>query len=408
MSAKRKARSPFSFTKLAGDSAFDSPTWGMARLGFVGLALVVFWLLSFFFYRTSGMSGLGLRYLVIPLIVLVSVFVGGARFIQFAYDLKTSSLAFRYLMAIFLGMNYPVMVISDGKKQLAKNHENLLDLIGGPGYLVVQPGNVVVLENLKGQPRVLGAGRHFVNHLETIKEIASLEELDARVEKVGATTKDGIPVEVKDVHYRYRLMRDPQISSGPAFAPSSLYNFSEEAVLNMAYNRNVNAAEVVSWHFMVNNAIDTALTDYIQKNFVDHLTAPVSQGHDPRAEVYNLIKSGARGRLKERGAELMWIDIGHFDIPNKQVAEQRVSSWQAKWVGDANIVRAYGESQRVTYQELGRAEAQSEMLMSIVHALEDVGDKDNSQQNLRKVMLARIASLLDGMRDQVRESDKDE
>ena len=226
---------------------------------------------------------------------------------------------------------------------------------------------------------------------------------------MGATTKDRIPVELKDVRYRYRLARDPQMSPGPSFAASSLYNFSEEAVLRMAYNRNVNAVEVVSWHFMVNNAIDTALSDYIQQNFVDHLTAPVSEGHDPRAEVYKLIKSGARGRLFERGAELTWIDIGHFNIPNKQVAEQRVSSWQAKWVGDANIVRAYGESQRVTYQELGRAEAQAEMLMSIVHALEDVGgDKENSQQNLRRVMLARIASLLDGMRNQVRDTDKGE
>ena len=46
MSSKRKAQFLFSIKRLAGDSAYDSPAWGMVRLGFVGLALVVYWLLS--------------------------------------------------------------------------------------------------------------------------------------------------------------------------------------------------------------------------------------------------------------------------------------------------------------------------------------------------------------------------
>jgi hypothetical protein len=129
----------------------------------------------------------------------------------------------------------------------------------------------------------------------------------------------------------------------------------------------------------------------------------VVKGRDPRQEIYDrLMGESTRKRLRERGAELTWIDVGHFDIPDKQVAEQRVAAWQAKWIGDAKIVRAYGEAQRTTYQELGRAEAQAEMLMSIVHALEDIGSQGDQQQHLRKVVLARIASLLDGMRDQVR------
>ena len=408
MSTKRSARPAFSLANLFNDQGFDTPAWGMIRLGVIGLALVVYWVLSFAFYRSSGMQGLGLRYLAIPLLVLVGVLVGGARFVQHTYGLKKFNLAVSYLLAVFMGLNYPILVIGDGKKQLRPNQENLIDIIGGPGHLIVQPGNVVVLENFRGKPRVLGAGRHFITRLETIKEIASLEERDAKVEKMTATTKDGIPVEVKDLRYRYRLLRSPDLTSEPAFAPASLYSFSEEAALNMAYARSVNEKEVTSWHFGVNQQIDTAVTDYIQQNFVDYLTAPVASGHDPRREIYDRIKSSApRSRLRERGAELMWIDIGHFDIPDKQVAEQRITTWQAKWVGDANIVRAYGESQRLIYQELGRAEAQAEMLMSIVHALEDVGSGGNSQQHLRKVMLARIASLLDGMRDQVR-SDENE
>lgn len=88
-------------------------------------------------------------------------------------------------------------------------------------------------------------------------------------------------------------------------------------------------------------------------------------------------------------------------LPEKQVAEQRVSTWQTRWAGNANLVRAYGEAQRLAYQELGRAEAQAELLMSIVHALEDMEKQGDSRQHLRKIVLARIAGLLDAMRAQV-------
>jgi hypothetical protein len=74
-----------------------------------------------------------------------------------------------------------------------------------------------------------------------------------------------------------------------------------------------------------------------------------------------------------------------------------LNTWQAKWAGDANIVRAYGESQRLAFQEMGRAEAQAEMLMSIVHGLEEVGSQTNARQNTRAIYLARIAQLLDAM-----------
>jgi hypothetical protein len=64
-------------------------------------------------------------------------------------------------------------------------------------------------------------------------------------------------------------------------------------------------------------------------------------------------------------------------------------------------VRASGEAQRTASQELGRAEAQAEMLKNIVQSLETVGEPGESrQQNMRALYLARIAQLLDAMSTQ--------
>jgi hypothetical protein len=384
-----------------GKLSFDSPTWGLIRLFIIGLAVLLFMSLDFLFYRLSTLPGMGLRYVFLPVIVILLLFIAGIRYIKFAYGLKSIEQATTYFLALLFGFGYPRLVVRDGEKQTRPGVENLLDVVGGPGYLVIQPGNVVVVENLSGFPKVLGPGRRFITRLESVKEVVYLEERGARVEKMSALTKDGIPVEVKEVRYRYRILRDPVQEGDSGTTTHSPYLYSEDAVLNNVYNRVMNDQGVATWHTGINTAIESGITDYISMHFVDHLTAPVGQGRDPRSEIYERLRSGSvRGKLRVRGAELVWIDIGHFDVPDKQVAEQRVNTWQAKWIGNANIVRAYGESQRLAYQELGRAEAQAEMLMSIVHALEDVGSQGDSQQHMRKVILARIARLIDAMREQ--------
>jgi hypothetical protein len=122
------------------------------------------------------------------------------------------------------------------------------------------------------------------------------------------------------------------------------------------------------------------------------------QSEDPRGEIQRQFLSDAgRARFREKGAELLWIDIGHLETPEKQVVDQRVKTWQARWMGNANVVRAYGESQRLAYEEMGRAEAQAEMLMNIVYGLEDVASRSEPKKNIRALYLERIAQLLDAM-----------
>jgi hypothetical protein len=97
---------------------------------------------------------------------------------------------------------------------------------------------------------------------------------------------------------------------------------------------------------------------------------------------------------------LLWADIGHIDIKEEGVDEQRVDTWAAKWVGRASVIRAYGEAQELAYQDLGRAEAQAEMLMSILHSLDEVELGDHPGQNLRKVILVRTAQILEAIAEQ--------
>lgn len=378
-----------------------------ASPGFLGLlwllislaAVVIFTALNVILFPLSGLPGPAWRYWLVPAFILFYLLLAGARYLRLAYNLASLRSALRYLLASLFSINHPVLVVAEGKVQVDRlGEQNLIQVIAGPGYLHIQPGNVALLEGLDGQLRVLSAGRHFITRLERVKEVLSLEERHAHVERIAATSRDGIEVVARDIRYRYRLDSGAPAGDGLGRTPENPYPYSEQAVIQAVYNRSMGDSGLGDWHTGVNAVVESLIADYIRQNLVDHLTAPILQSEDPRGAIHRqFLSDSGRVRFKERGAELLWIDIGHFETPEKQVAEQRVNTWQARWMGNANVVRAYGESQRMVYQEMGRAEAQAEMLMSIVHGLEDVAARGEPRQNIRALYLARIAQLLDAM-----------
>jgi hypothetical protein len=375
---------------------------------FIAITLAFLWAIgNFFFYRLTIMPGMGFRYLLAPWVVLFLLIFAGINYVRISYSLPNLKSALNYFVACMFGMQMPILVISDGKAQTSSTQEHIILKVGGPGYLVIQSGNVVSLEDISGKVRVVGAGRHFISRLESVKEIASLEERFAHIERLSATTKDGIEILVRDIRYRYRLCCDPKSNNEPGSQSDNLFSFSEEAVIQMTYNRTLAPNGISTWHMAVNQVVEAVITDYIRQHPVDSITAPQTQGIDAlaldaRGDIYReLYSQSGRNRFREKGAELIWIDIGHFETPEKTVIEQRVNTWQARWLGNANVVRATGEAQRTASQELGRAEAQAEMLKNIVHSLESIGAPGEArQQNIRALYLARIAQLLDAMSTQ--------
>jgi hypothetical protein len=164
------------------------------------------------------------------------------------------------------------------------------------------------------------------------------------------------------------------------------------------------------WHTTVGLAIDGAITDYIKEHKFDQLTSPKFEDDDPREAIAEkMMGPGTRARLRGIGAELLWFDIGHFDVAESMqpvVEEQRVDTWSARWDGDAMVIRAYGEARRMAYQEIGRAEGQAEMILSIIKSLEEVGfeaDEGTEEErldNLRKIVWMQVAQVLDAIAEE--------
>jgi len=93
-------------------------------------------------------------------------------------------------------------------------------------------------------------------------------------------------------------------------------------------------------------------------------------------------------------------DVGHIDIVMEDVDKERLHLWAADSAGSAEIKRALGDAKYQAYMELGRAEAQAELIVSISAALDDIDFSDaDADQNIRNVFLLRTSQVLEAMRD---------
>lgn len=352
-----------------------------------------------------------LRYSLAPIAAIAAVFFLGVQYLQDIYELPSYFSAMRYLFAIMFdgppynflllsGLSLPFLNVSNGKVDATNNSNNILERIGGPGWLSVEAGNVVLLEYLHSPARVLGPGFHFVPRMQHVAEIYSLEDQRWMAAPIVATTKDGIEVAVYDFQFGYRL-------ATPSFGTvkrtnSDPYPFSAKAVLKLTYNRSVREdGKPMEWGKTIQFRLDGIVTDFINRNSIDEIIAPIVG--DPRETILNKLSSiNLRNAAKENlGTEVTWVNIGRFDINDekigKDIKDYRLNAWFAQWTGKAALIRAEGKAEQISQTEGGRIEKTTSMLRGILQALKDVNLGGNVDDHMWNIVLARTAQIIESM-----------
>jgi hypothetical protein len=350
-------------------------------------------------FWATALSLQALPFYLAPLGALFAVFLGAAYYVKDIFALPNLSDALHYILSSMTAFKYPTMVIEAGEKQVVKGKTNLLDAIGGPGLVTIQPGNVVMFRRLREPSNITLRETYFLEPFETIGQIANLDDQHDDRDGVTALTRDGIKITIKDIHFRYRIF--PEIRHGRPIRRTldDPYPFDEKALWNMAYNLVVDEYGLESWRKAVGRVITGGITDFLNFHEVDYVTAPRENQQDPRRELRNNLFFGpTRFGLRNNGAELIWADIGHFSIDNDMVDTVRTDLWAAEWLGRAQVIKALSAEKRMILQDQGQAEAQAELIASIAEALRTVDPTRDPAVNLRRILLVRTAQILDTMK----------
>lgn len=356
--------------------------------------------LSFFIYIFSWNN---LRFALPVVGALISVIIAGAYYVRDIYDLKQIQDALRYVFSSMFALHYPYIRIDHGEKEIPRKETNLIDTVGGPGYAQIQPGNGVLFRKLRKVSRNIITQTVLMTRFETIGPITNLDDQDGYVKEISVVSRDGIPVKIRDVRYRYRLLSETVNGKPIERSPENPYPFSHQAFIDLSYSLSVNDPELSwaeAWAQAVRIAVTGVVEDYVCSHTVDTLTAPRNHSQDPRREIRDtLFGPGITGQLRGIGTQLLWMDIGHFDIDAEEVDRERINLWAAEWQGEASIKRAESEAFRLSLQEQGRAEGQAEILREIAHALEGIDTTGNRAQSVRHMLLTRTAQILEALHD---------
>jgi hypothetical protein len=369
-----------------------------------GLSILPDWSITWFAVIVFSK---GFRYIIAPVTAILAIYFYAAFFVKDIYALERFRDALHYVISSMTSVRWPRLEIRNGEKVLKRGVPNLLDEIGGPGYVIIQPGNAVLFRQLRRPSNISIRESYFMMPFETIGQIANLDDQQEDKDGITAITRDGIRVTVKDIHFRYRIFPEMKYGSPIRRSLEDPYPYDEKAIWNMAYNLTVTDTGLDPWRTAVARATVGGITDFINLNTVDYLTAPREDDQDPRRVLrHNLFQGDTKFALRNVGAELLWSDVGHLSIDDESVDNQRAETWGAEWTGRAQVIRAYGEAKRQTYLEMGRSEAQAELIMNIAEIINGVNTGDNAHSMMRQMFLSRVAQLLDAMAENGRREEE--
>lgn len=339
----------------------------------------------------------GPRYLLTPLLAGVTVLLAAAKYVMDLYNLDNYQTALRYVVSSTFGMFYPKLVIDKGSKQLAPKQPHLIDKIGGPGVVVVEPGSAAMFRHLRRPGQTVLASTCFLAPFEQIAFVADLDEQQCHKDEIRTITRDGIQVLLSDVHLRYRILQRQRHGSPERRTLGDPYPLEQDALNRMMRNLSVDDSGLDPWTVAVERYVVGEIMDFIAAHPIDYLTAPRGNGKNPRLELKKeLFNRHVHSYLaRTYGAELIWVDVGHIDIIDPSVDSSRTSLWAVNWAGEASVERAYGEARLQAYQELARAEAQAKIIISLSDSLRQAKATDRPDLTIRRFFIAKAAQILE-------------
>lgn len=316
--------------------------------------------------------------------------------------------ALRVLWSLIMGINYPWMIIEDGKVTQSKP-VGVLPEVGGPGVAVIREGNAVVFQRAGKISQIVGSGLILLKRYERIRAIFELRPLWELRELKNVLTKDRIPLEVEigiSFQIEPKEVTDQRPESfvepnGEALTEviGTLYKVYRATLQKAAYHTPPDG-----WHILTPAAAGNLLRDIIATYNFDEIFKRVGEvegepgGFDPEQRTIKKIEDEVMKRLSamapEWGAQAQGVDIREIRI-REDVLEKMLDWWGAEWKKriaikeaegerEAFLKRADAEVRAAAALERLKTEARDKLIEQMVNALDRI-DKSIALRFMRVV-----------------------
>jgi regulator of protease activity HflC (stomatin/prohibitin superfamily) len=301
--------------------------------------------------------------------------------------------ALRMLWSLIMGLNYPWMIIEDGKVTYSKP-AGVLPELGGPGVAVIRAGNAVVFQRSGKISQITGSGLILLKRYERIRVILELRPLWELKELENVLTKDRIPLTiVMGVGFQI----EPKGATDQR--PESFVEPNGEALsevigtLYKVYRGTVEKAASHTppdgWDVLTPGMAQNLLRDIVATYHFDEIFEKVDEvegepgGFDPDERTIKKIEDKIMERLSAAapkwGAEAQGVDIREIRI-REDVLDKLLDWWRAEWGKRIVIKEAEAEREALFKKAEGEAGA--------IKAVE------GAKAEIRKKILEQMAKLV--------------
>lgn len=403
-------------------------------------------LIPFFFFAQTIVQRLVV--LVLSLIIYLPLFevsqnvarAKAADYLSDIYELDDESVADRFLQEVTFGKGIQKIVIDDGKIS-EQDAESSIIQIGGPGLIQVNLDTVALFEHADGAPEIIYPRQKAwaLSSFARLREIGNSDEIGQREFavvslrdqktkiSVRSRTKDGIPLEARNVEILFGLFRKPESEASNA----NPYHLDSDAVQALVYNQAVveptprSSGIAFPWDTTVIPLINSELEDIISSHTLSELLATVSYKEvddvnegETENQVMRFEMTGeqtvvgsegvinppnfeSRSKITARfnspefkakaaqlGIAVHWIDIGTWKFPSDLIFKELKSGWELRRENARRRSQMNRLAQRQEAQEL------RELVNATIIANFEKANSVRDERSLSDIEISQLSNVI--------------
>jgi len=296
--------------------------------------------------------------------------------------------ALRCLLTYALGTNYPYYVVIDekiryrteeerawltGEERLVQRAEGdrFGSFLSGPGIILTGCDHAVVISAGVEFKGAKGPGIVFTDYADEPMQAIDLR-VQLRAFSVKAWTKDGIAVKVTTfIPFQIDTgKKGPTLREGFPYRPSAVFKAVQAQSMEHEGESQVPTdISKLAWYDLPQLIGERVMRDVLSRYEFDELYAPFELyddfGGHPRAQIAKALRDKLDEELPKFGIKRIGGGISNIEPVNEDVIERRVEAWRAEWMRGVMLQRAEGQSTRLRLVEQARAQAQTDIIVSI-------------------------------------------
>ncbi|MBN2004127.1 MAG: SPFH domain-containing protein [Anaerolineae bacterium] len=284
--------------------------------------------------------------------------------------------AMSLLAGILSGLPKPMWVIEKGKAK--QRIRGSVHYGSGPGCVMTEPENAVVLKGQTAIRRVAGPGWVLTRADETIHSVIDLRQ-QLRTMEVKAITKDGINVKLAAaVIFRINPgRRSLRLRYAWPYARDDAWRVVFGAEVNPEGRTPLDAHHIRPWGDIPVEVAKNLLKQEMINHSLDDIYG-LADHTVPRLKVAEEVRRKLAERVGPMGFEINDMSISSIAPLAEEVVQQRIEAWKARWIHQLmewqGAVQARRFERFAALQNRARADLLSHLIVATNAAVQDTDD----------------------------------